>query len=212
MGTMIKGEIGVLKKKQAEEERRKQMAEGLAKFQAILGQAAAEREAAQAINDDCRAKIAEIKAAEKAAEGAAASFASFTAAVDNERSNLKATIANTKATLTKTKDETGKELAAAKAKYEASSGGYQKLKTKAIALEADKTAMKGNITVIADAIAALDKKAAAALVEKREMWSTISAVKFTTNKQTTSLYLSTKDAKGNSPELIISFDYSCNDY
>merc|ERR1712193_594921 len=192
--TMIKGEIGVLKKKQAEEERRKQMAEGLAKFQAILGQAAAEREAAQAINDDCRAKIAaikaemeflgeyagtqaeEIKAAEKAAEGAAASFASFTAAVDNERSNLKATIANTKATLTKTKDETGKELAAAKAKYEASSGGYQKLKTKAIALEADKTAMKGNITVIADAIAALDKKAAAALVEKREMWSTISAV------------------------------------
>merc|ERR1712136_564695 len=142
MGTMIKGEIGVLKKKQAEEERRKQMAEGLAKFQAILGQAAAEREAAQAINDDCRAKIAAIKA-EKAAEGAAASFASFTAAVDNERSNLKATIANTKATLTKTKDETGKELAAAKAKYEASSGGYQKLKTKAIALEADKTAMKG---------------------------------------------------------------------
>ena len=52
--------------------------------------------------------------------------------------------------------------------------GYQKLKGKAIALEADKTAMKGQVTVIADAIAALDKKAAAALVEKREMWSTIS--------------------------------------
>jgi myosin heavy subunit len=205
--TMIKGEIGVLKKKQAEEERRKQMAEGLAKFQAILAQAALEREAAQAINDDARAKIAaikaemeflgeyagtqaeEIKAAEKAAEGAAASFASFTAAVDNERSNLKATIANTKANLTKTKDETGKELAAAKAKYEASTGGYQKLKTKAIALEADKTAMKGNITVIADAIAALDKKAAAALVEKREMWSTISAVKFTTNNHSAFLRL-----------------------
>merc|ERR1711875_183206 len=48
--TMIKGEMGALKKKQAEEERRKQMAECLAKFQAILGQAAAEREAAQAIN------------------------------------------------------------------------------------------------------------------------------------------------------------------
>jgi hypothetical protein len=39
--------------------------------------------------------------------------------------------------------------------------------------------MKGQVTVIADAIAALDKKAAAALIEKREMWSTISAVKFT---------------------------------
>merc|ERR1711931_76782 len=51
--TMIKGEMGALKKRLAEEERRKQMAEGLAKFQAILAQAAAEREAAQAINDDC---------------------------------------------------------------------------------------------------------------------------------------------------------------
>jgi hypothetical protein len=48
------------------------------------------------------------------------------------------------------------------------------LKAKAIALSAETTAMKGNIAVIAEAIAALDKKAAAALVEKRELWSTIS--------------------------------------
>merc|ERR1719466_620556 len=48
--TMIKGEMGALKKKLAEEERRKQMAEGLAKFEAILAQAAAEREAAEAAN------------------------------------------------------------------------------------------------------------------------------------------------------------------
>merc|ERR1712142_423142 len=41
--TMIKGEMGALKKKLAEEERRRQMAEGLAKFQAILEAAAAER-------------------------------------------------------------------------------------------------------------------------------------------------------------------------
>merc|ERR1719228_680174 len=49
--TRVKGEMAVLKKKLAEEERRKQMAEGLAKFQAILAQAAAEREAAQAANE-----------------------------------------------------------------------------------------------------------------------------------------------------------------
>merc|ERR1711887_417906 len=48
--TMIKGEMGALKKKLAEEERRKQMAEGLAKFEAILAQAVAEREAAAAAN------------------------------------------------------------------------------------------------------------------------------------------------------------------
>merc|ERR1719289_86269 len=60
--TMVKGEMAVLKKKLAEEERRKQMAEGLAKFQAILAQAAAEREAAQAANEAAVAKIAATKA------------------------------------------------------------------------------------------------------------------------------------------------------
>merc|ERR1712121_493677 len=48
--TMVKGEMGTIKKKQAEEERRKQMAEGLSKFQAALAQSVAEREAAEAAN------------------------------------------------------------------------------------------------------------------------------------------------------------------
>merc|ERR1719209_2651764 len=39
--TMIKGELGALKKRLAEEERRKLMAEGLAKFQAALADATA---------------------------------------------------------------------------------------------------------------------------------------------------------------------------
>merc|ERR1712142_1405659 len=181
--TMVKGEMGTIKKKQAEEERRKQMAEGLAKFQAALAQSVAEREAAEAANAAAKEKAiavrAEmeylgsyafeqadlIKAAEAAADSAAASLASVTAAIDSERAALKAT-------LVKTKDDMVKELANAKASLEGAAGGYQKLKGKAIALEADKTAMKGQVTVIADAIAALDKKAAAALVEKREMWST----------------------------------------
>jgi len=192
--TMVKGEMGTIKKKQAEEERRKQMAEGLAKFQAALAQSVAEREAAEAANAAAKEKAiavrAEmeylgsyafeqadlIKAAEAAADSAAASLASVTAAIDSERAALKSTLANTKATLVKTKDDMVKELANAKASLEGAAGGYQKLKGKAIALEADKTAMKGQVTVIADAIAALDKKAAAALVEKREMWSTISTI------------------------------------
>merc|ERR1712136_177750 len=170
--TMIKGEMGALKKKQA----------------------AAEREAAQAANDDAKAKIAaikgemeflgsyageqaeQIKAAEAAADSALTAWQQYTAHIDSERASLKNYNASTKATLTKTKDDLGKELAAAKANSEVATGGYQKLKGKAIALEADKTAMKGQVTVIADAIAALDKKAAAALVEKREMWSTISTI------------------------------------
>merc|ERR1719423_86591 len=114
--TMIKGEMGALKNKQAEEERRKQMAEGLAKFQAILAQAAAEREAAAAANS------------------ALTAWQQYTAHIDSERASLKNYNASTKATLTKTKDDLGKELAAAKANYEVATGGYQKLKGKAIAL------------------------------------------------------------------------------
>merc|ERR1712025_1522385 len=109
-----------------------------------------------------------IKAAEAAADGAAAALASYTDHVNNERTSLKNFNANTKATLTKSKDELTKELAAAKDGYANATGGYQKLKGKAIALEADKTAMKGQVAVIADAIAAL--------VKKREMWSTISTI------------------------------------
>merc|ERR1719259_1150856 len=112
---MIKGEMGALKKKQAEEERRKQMAEGLAKFQAILAQAAAEREAAQAANDDAKAKIAAIK-------GEMEFLGSY---AGEQAEQIKAA------------------EAAAEANYEVASGGSQKLKGKAIALEADKTAMKG---------------------------------------------------------------------
>merc|ERR1719309_717685 len=197
---MVKGEMAVLKKKLAEEERRKQMAEGLAKFQAILAQAAAEREAAQAANEAAVAKIAAtkaemeflgayaheqadlIKAAEKAADKAAAGYAAYVAHVDSERAALKSS-------LTKGKTDMVNELAAAKDAYAAATGGYGKLKGKAVTLAAETTAMKGQVAVVADAIAALDKKAAAALIEKREMWSTISAVKFTQSNHASFLRL-----------------------
>merc|ERR1711887_366895 len=74
--TMVKGEMGTIKKKQAEEERRKQMAEGLAKFQAALAQSVAEREAAEAANAAAKEKAI--------ADSAAASLASVTAAIDSE--------------------------------------------------------------------------------------------------------------------------------
>merc|ERR1712168_167128 len=192
--TMIKGEMGALKKRLAEEERRKQMAEGLAKFQAILEAAAAERAAVEATHADLKAKIAAYKeeieflagsagaqaeailAAEKAADGALKAYDDRVAWVNNERNNLKTTLASTNATMTKGRDDCKAELAAAKEKYAACGGGYDKLKGKAVTLTAETTAMKGNIAVIAEAIAALDKKAAAALVEKRELWSTISTI------------------------------------
>merc|ERR1712198_571663 len=163
--TMIKGEMGVLKKKQAEEERRRQMAEGLAKFQAILDQAAAEREAAAAANEALKAKIAATKAEIEFLAASAGEQAEAIVAAEHAAASAAASLDDCKA-----------ELAAAKDKLAATAGGYDKLKNKGVALTAETTAMKGNIAVIADAIAALDKKAAAALVEKRELWSTISTI------------------------------------
>jgi len=192
--TMMKAEMGTFKKKQEEEARAAQMAEGLAKFEAILGQAKGEREVAQANNDAIKAKAValraemehlagyagdmadQIKAAEAGADNAAKALAQITEHIEKEKADLIAYNASTKATLAKTKDELTKELAAAKEHNANAAAGYDKLKSKAIALEADKTAMKGQVAVIADAIAACDKKAAAALVEKRELWSTISTI------------------------------------
>merc|ERR1711887_151841 len=66
--TMIKGEMGALKKKQAEEERRKQMAEGLAKFQAMLAAATEARQAAEK-EGAAKAALATALKAEKLAMG-----------------------------------------------------------------------------------------------------------------------------------------------
>merc|ERR1719228_59556 len=181
--TMMKGEMAILKKKLAEEERRKQMAEGLAKFQAILAKAAEEREAAAAakaqiefLGASAGTDAAEIVKGEEAAAAALAAYDDRVAWVNNQRTALKADLAKTKATLTKGRDDVKAELAAAKDAITVAAAGYDKLKNKAVTLTAETTAMKGNVAVIADAIAALDKKAAAALVEKRELWSTISTI------------------------------------
>merc|ERR1719228_407830 len=116
--TMMKGEMAILKKKLAEEERRKQMAEGLAKFQAILAKAAEEREAAAAANAEIEflgasagTDAAEIVKGEEAAAAALAAYDDRVAWVNNQRTALKADLAKTKATLTKGRDDVKAELA-----------------------------------------------------------------------------------------------------
>merc|ERR1719348_2225533 len=121
--TMMKGEMAILKKKLAEEERRKQMAEGLAKFQAILAKAAEEREAAAAAT-----AAAEIVKGEEAAAAALAAYDDRVAWVNNQRTALKADLAKTKATLTKGRDDVKAELAAAKDAITVAAAGYDKLK------------------------------------------------------------------------------------
>merc|ERR1719259_344745 len=167
--------------KMAEEESRKQMAEGLAKFQAMLDAQVAQREAAQAENAAKLEEIANLKAAIEAlgthaldqaelikdmnerVESATKVLADTEAFVASERAPLQGLSKKTKEDLTKQKD-----------KVAGTGNAYQSLKTKAIAIEAQRTAMKGEIEAIADAIARVDKKATAALREKRESWQAIS--------------------------------------
>jgi len=190
--TMVKGESEKLKKKMAEEERRRQMAEGLAKFQAMLDAQVAQREAAQAENAAKREEIANLKAAIEAlgthaldqaeiikdmnerVESATKVLADTEAFVASERASLQGLSKKTKEDLTKQKGNVAAELQAAKDKAAGTGNAYQSLKTKAIAIEAQRSAMKGEIEAIADAIARVDKKATAALREKRESWQAIS--------------------------------------
>jgi len=190
--TMVKGESVKLKKKMAEEERKRQMAEGLAKFQAMLDAQVAQREAAQAENAAKVEEIANLKAAIEAlgghaieqaelikdmnarVEGATKALADMEAYVASERTSLQGISKKTKEDLNKQKANVAAELKAAKDKAASTGNSYQSLKTKAIAIEAERTAMKGEIEAIADAIARVDKKATAALREKREAWQAIS--------------------------------------
>jgi len=192
--TMVKGESVKLKKKMAEEERKRQMAEGLAKFQAMLDAQVAQREAAQAENAAKVEEIANLKAAIEAlgghaieqaelikdmnarVEGATKALADMEAYVASERTSLQGISKKTKEDLNKQKANVAAELKAAKDKAASTGNSYQSLKTKAIAIEAERTAMKGEIEAIADAIARVDKKATAALREKREAWQAISDI------------------------------------
>merc|ERR550534_3506489 len=178
--TMVKGESEKLKKRMVEEERKKQMAEGLAKFQAMLDGQVAQREAAQAENAAKTEELAALKAAieglgthalEQAevikdmngrVEAATKSLADMEAYVASERASLQGLSKKTKEDLTKQKANVAAEL--------------QATKDKAHAIEAERTAMKGEIEAIADAIARVDKKATAALREKRESWQAIADI------------------------------------
>merc|ERR1711931_123699 len=149
--TMVKGETEKLKKRMVEEERKKQMAEGLAKFQAMLDNQVAQREAAQSENvakvdliASLKAEIEglgthaleqaeEIKAMTERADSATKTLADTEAYVASERSSLQAFSKKTKEDLNKQKANVAAELAAAKAKCGNTQGAYQSLKNKAIA-------------------------------------------------------------------------------
>merc|ERR1712002_1275324 len=160
---LVVSEGAKIRKKKEEEERRKMMAEGFEKLQGALNEKIAAREAVQAINEGLKAKAAaikeahakesevsgsiagEIKALDNKALAAAAALADLEVAIPTERNSLTADLEFAKESMTAEKNNAQKDLDAAKDKLSGASGGYQGLKNRAIAAEADKVALKGEI-------------------------------------------------------------------
>jgi len=192
---LVVSESAKIRKKAEEEARRKMMAEGFEKLQAALEAKIADRAAVQAINEDLKAKAAatkeavekerlvsggiadEIKAIENRNNECAKALADLEKVVASERTKLQAELKHAKETMNLDKNNAAKDLAAVKDKYASATGGYQGLKNKAIAFEAEKQALKGEVVCIGEEVGRLDKAATKLLRDKSEMWASISSIR-----------------------------------
>merc|ERR1712212_1222420 len=189
---LVTSEGAKIRKKKEEEERRKMMAEGFDKLKKALDEKVAARMKVQKVNDGLKAKAAairdahakesevsgsiagEIKALDNKALAAAAALADLEVAISTERNSLTSDLKYAKEVMSQDKVNMQKELADAKDKSAGAAGGYQGLKNRAIAAEADKVALKGEIGCVGEEITRLDKAATRLLREKHEMWQSIS--------------------------------------
>merc|ERR1712235_30516 len=194
---LVVSEAGKIRKKREEEERRRMMAEGFDKLQKALDEKVAARAAVQAVNEDLKAKSAatkdcvekerltsgaiadEIKAIENRNTECAKALADLEKTIASERTKLQADLKHAKETMTIEKTNATKDLAAMKDKCSPATGGYNGLKNRAIAAEADKVALKGEIACVGEEIQRLDKAATRLLREKHEMWQSISELQST---------------------------------
>jgi len=192
---LVMSEGAKIRKKREEEERRRMMAEGFDKLQKALDEKVAARAAVQAVNEDLKAKLAvtkeavekervvsgsvadEIKAIENRNTECAKALADLEKTIASERTKLTADLKHAKESMTLEKNNATKDLAAVKDKAASATGGYTGLKNRAIAAEADKVALKGEIACIGEEVGRLDKAATRLLREKHEMWQSISFIR-----------------------------------
>merc|ERR1712136_282758 len=189
--TMVKGEMGKILAKMAEEARKKAMAEGLAKIEAMLAGRVAEREAVEGIHGELTAKKAglaatiegmgavaiadmdAIKVAEELANEAQKKLNALQQKGAKEKADLQNELKKTKAELTAEKDAAAAALSDKKGVYEKATGDYNARKAGCIGLESANAAGKGDVLAIMDDIAKLDKVGTALLRDKKEMLAAI---------------------------------------
>merc|ERR1712002_1365733 len=184
--TLVKGEMGKILAKMAEEARKKAMAEGLVKIEAMLAGRIAEREAVEGINGELAAKKAglaatiegmgavavadmeAIKAAEDLAAEAQKKLNALQQKAAKEKADLAAELKKTKAELTAEK-EAAAALSEKKAVFEGATGDFNAKKAGVIGMESANAAGKGDVLLISDDIAKLAKVGTALLRDKKEM-------------------------------------------
>merc|ERR1719462_520423 len=174
---LVTSEAGKIRKKREEEERRRLMAEGFDKLQKALDEKVAARAAVQAVNEDLKAKLAVTKDCVEKERLTSGAIADEIKAIASERTKLQADLEHAKETMTLEKTNATKDLAAMEDKCSSATGGYNGLKNRAIAAEADKVALKGEIACIGEEVGRLDKAATRLLREKHETWQSISSIR-----------------------------------
>merc|ERR1712149_9629 len=140
--TMVKGEMGKILEKMAEEARKKAMAEGLAKIEAMLAGRVAEREAVEA-----------IQAAEDAANETNKKLNALQQKAAKEKADLKAALAKAKTEMTAERDAAAATLSEKKAAYEVAAASYGEKKAGCIQAESANAAGKGDVLAIMGDIA-----------------------------------------------------------
>merc|ERR1719285_970695 len=181
--TMIKGEMELLKKKRAEEERRKAMQEGFEKFQAMLASAVEAREAAEKEQSTKAALLSALKAdkeavdmltliAEAEADIAKADkkMADFIAKRDVDRVEMKEEIAANRKEAEEKEASALKGLEDGKKKTKHCFSVFGGTKKKALALEADVVDMKAEIKSLKLQISSNDKKGHQIMKAKKNLW------------------------------------------
>merc|ERR1711962_784923 len=169
--------MGKILAKMAEDARKKAMAEGLAKIEGMLAGRIAEREVVEGINGELAAKKAglagtiegmgavavadmeAIKAAEDLAAEAQKKLNALQQKAAKEKAELAAELKKIKAELT--------------AEKEAAAAALSEKKAGVIGMESANAAGKGDVLLIMDDIAKLDKVGTALLRDKKEMLAAI---------------------------------------
>jgi len=189
--TLVKGQMVVIKKKLEEDARKAAMAEGLAKIEGVLTEVVAARTAMAATHTELSAKkgmlvrtietissansgsLSAISAVEEGAKAAEAKLNTLMKKTSEEKAALKAELATAKSEMTAAKDKAMADLSVALKRNDTFDADYGALKGKAIAVESNKAAMKGEILVIMDEMAKLDKSGTVLLRDKKEMLAAV---------------------------------------